>query len=1161
MAGISAPAVKKIVGSVFKTGITAGIINHVLNASGARVSGAIQASTIGRLGVLGLASQQIARHTFNSMYVKRVSQGNEGDTAGAAIAGASAGIQAISISTDNIIKAIDASNKQIMAGLQVLDGTVSAAASNIQATLYTQGQKLDKLTEASDEVITQLQEINDYLDEKRYASGQSKAKGLSVPGAGGSGAAASGLAAPGPAGGGFLSDLLGELEEGAGITAGGVGLTWGWNKLRGGKSAGGLAKPSGLALNERELSTGRIRGPGGRFLPDAKVVPGGAVDEVGGLAKVGAGAEAGEELGLAAVGKGLLKSGAKGGAINIAILAAVLAAEYGIQKFQLFGKNTNGILGGFNTAVGDAPNPGLISGSPPTTLAQSAGNTMKARLGVSTPVDPLAAMSQTAVGNPQSHFGKGSNKNTGSPKVNPYSPKKKTSGGGFGSMNLGSIGSSIGSWFISPAEAAENDAAFQEGAFNGAQYRPDHDQWAARSNALADSMLATVALDPIIDTTRRDTERHARFAPGSSANHAPDFSTTFASAKADFSSSTGIQDHNNQVLLKKSLDASIKSLLSKALDPENIFGGKTVLEQQSQVPKDIKLHTKDFVVKGTNLTFDVATLKFVVAGKDITQPSTGMNITGFGADGTPTYGVGGAAPGAPPATGPSAQLAGIAGLPDTAATRPMGSSLLGTDPGAAKSKFQTSMLAPGGTGGMSKSETTDYIRKAAIARGIDPDIALRVAQSEGLNKYIGDQNTSFGPFQLHYKNNIPGLSNAGMGDSFSRQTGLDARDPSTVHQQIDYALDHAAVNGWGAWHGWKGNSRAGLDGSKPIGVSPAAPTESVRAVPTLAASPGRKPDTADVDPRLLDSVTRAATHLPAGYKVTVNEGYNPSGHVTASQHHIKGQGALDVQISDPSGKVLPNEGGDPTGMYHILARDYYGEISTKYPELKGRAAWGGAFGASGTNSSQDLMHFDIGGARGRYTANLLGGMGSRPGQTYGNEGARSQTSFPGERQALFPGREPRDHWTADDMRLRKQASAIAAGVRADGRQAMFPGREPRSIWTADDMRMTPSSVPNTSRFSDAMFAPAHDAGNKLNMFAIQDSQARTSFDQSMADLHKKMDDVRVSVAAATAPAISKNNRHAAGDQDRGESLPARRRHLKDFFNPPPGLRSATGRPW
>lgn len=102
----------------------------------------------------------------------------------------------------------------------------------------------------------------------------------------------------------------------------------------------------------------------------------------------------------------------------------------------------------------------------------------------------------------------------------------------------------------------------------------------------------------------------------------------------------------------------------------------------------------------------------------------------------------------------------------------------------------------------SSSDTEAYIRQSAAANGVDPDIAVAVARSEGLGSYIGDAGSSYGPFQLHY-GGIAGGGNAvpGLGDDFTRDTGLDARDPSTVRAQIDYVMGYVRRRGWGAFHG------------------------------------------------------------------------------------------------------------------------------------------------------------------------------------------------------------------------------------------------------------------------------------------------------------------------------------------------------------------------
>lgn len=130
----------------------------------------------------------------------------------------------------------------------------------------------------------------------------------------------------------------------------------------------------------------------------------------------------------------------------------------------------------------------------------------------------------------------------------------------------------------------------------------------------------------------------------------------------------------------------------------------------------------------------------------------------------------------------------------------------------------------------SVQEMEAYIRQAAAARGINPDIAVRVARSEGLApdtwqsnvtlKYGREQ--SYGPFQLHV---APAGYKPGMGNDFVKATGLDPSDPSTWKQGVDFALDNAAKGGWGPWFGAKGVGITGMMGikdGKALGVSPAA---------------------------------------------------------------------------------------------------------------------------------------------------------------------------------------------------------------------------------------------------------------------------------------------------------------------------------------------------
>lgn len=100
------------------------------------------------------------------------------------------------------------------------------------------------------------------------------------------------------------------------------------------------------------------------------------------------------------------------------------------------------------------------------------------------------------------------------------------------------------------------------------------------------------------------------------------------------------------------------------------------------------------------------------------------------------------------------------------------------------------------------TEIGAYIRDAAIKRGIDPDIALRVAKSEGgidswnlQSNYVknGVREDSWGPFQLY--------KGGGLGNKFMAKTGLDPALAANGPAGVDFALDEAKKSGWGAWYG------------------------------------------------------------------------------------------------------------------------------------------------------------------------------------------------------------------------------------------------------------------------------------------------------------------------------------------------------------------------
>lgn len=127
-----------------------------------------------------------------------------------------------------------------------------------------------------------------------------------------------------------------------------------------------------------------------------------------------------------------------------------------------------------------------------------------------------------------------------------------------------------------------------------------------------------------------------------------------------------------------------------------------------------------------------------------------------------------------------------------------------------------------------------YARRKAASLGIDPERAVLVANNEGgfelpnrqsdyINPNTGRREESYGPFQLNME--------GGLGAEALKR-GIDARNPAHVRQAIDFALEHAARNGWEAFRGAK---RAGLGNWDGIGS--AQPQTAQSSAPT-APAPG-----------------------------------------------------------------------------------------------------------------------------------------------------------------------------------------------------------------------------------------------------------------------------------------------------------------------------------
>ena len=117
------------------------------------------------------------------------------------------------------------------------------------------------------------------------------------------------------------------------------------------------------------------------------------------------------------------------------------------------------------------------------------------------------------------------------------------------------------------------------------------------------------------------------------------------------------------------------------------------------------------------------------------------------------------------------------------------------------------------------TEYEAFCRAEAMRRGIDPEKAVIVANSEGgLTEpaRVGKFNTgwSWWMYQLHYggKGYEQYGTTAGMGNSFTALTGWAPGDPRAWRDACRYALDAVARGGWGPWYGAAARGITGFDG-------------------------------------------------------------------------------------------------------------------------------------------------------------------------------------------------------------------------------------------------------------------------------------------------------------------------------------------------------------
>lgn len=96
-----------------------------------------------------------------------------------------------------------------------------------------------------------------------------------------------------------------------------------------------------------------------------------------------------------------------------------------------------------------------------------------------------------------------------------------------------------------------------------------------------------------------------------------------------------------------------------------------------------------------------------------------------------------------------------------------------------------------------------HTEERAKAYGLDPKFASAVFAGESGFRADkpGDDKSSFNVPQLHYGNTSAKYPRPGLGDQFTKETGLDARDPKNAREAIDWSLKYVSEDPK-RWNNW-----------------------------------------------------------------------------------------------------------------------------------------------------------------------------------------------------------------------------------------------------------------------------------------------------------------------------------------------------------------------
>lgn len=272
----------------------------------------------------------------------------------------------------------------------------------------------------------------------------------------------------------------------------------------------------------------------------------------------------------------------------------------------------------------------------------------------------------------------------------------------------------------------------------------------------------------------------------------------------------------------------------------------------------------------------------------------------------------------------------------------------------------------------------------------------------------------------------------------------------------------------------------------------------------------------EVDPRLQDVIKAASNDLPEGYTVKAISGKDVR--TTGTKNHPAGL-AMDVQIYDSEGKLVPHNSNSPGWKYYeMLYRSAHIRGQEMYPDQK--FIWGGAW-ISDAAGRGDPMHYQIvnpsvigsSQSSGRYSFE----SGLDPSHPFASEGGQLTAE---DRDAFDNSVRNKIEKEKEDAKKQQQQTTAQTASDITPSQGVFP---------TEQQTMTGAPVPAATPVAPAPETPAQ-ANVPQPVSNYKSGTSNAGYAEEIGMIDNKTGERLGNVSSGEAVGITKDNKVAVASQ-------------------------------